>query len=159
MSSAAARVLLVEDNIDDARLIVSTLKRTYPAIELKHVHDGAEALDCIFGTGQYSAHGDHYTPDLVILDLSLPKVSGQEVLRIIRSYARTRLIPVVILSSATEAPVILDTYERGASSYIHKAQNPRQFREAVQAIASYWLGVNEGQSQLDPKDITDSAAS
>jgi len=158
MSNAIATVLVVEDNPDDRRIIVDTLKKAYPNVKLEVVHDGAEALDCIFGTGQYKAHGDGYTPDLVILDLSLPKVNGQEVLRIIRSYARTKTIPVVVLSSASEAPVILDSYERGASSYIRKSQNIKQFREAVHAIATYWLGVNEAQTLLDEQNSASSSA-
>ncbi len=159
MDGSTATVLLVEDNPDDVRVIVDTLKKTYPAIDLQVVHDGAEALDCIFGTGLYKHHGDHYTPDLIILDLSLPKVNGREVLRILRAYARTRTIPVVILSSSTESPIIEDTYQRGANSYVHKPISARTFRESVQAIASYWLKINARPPASDEQDTAESTSS
>ncbi len=158
MSTTTAEVLLVEDNLDDSQLIEATLKKTHPDLNIKVVHDGEAALDCIFGTGPYAHQGNSYTPDLIILDLSLPKVNGHDVLKVLRSYARTQTIPVVVFSSSNEASIIKEGYESGTNSYIRKPQTLKEFRQAIRAIAVYWLGVNEFQSRLEDQSSSDFAA-
>lgn len=139
-------VLLVEDNRDDASLIVQTLKNLHSGVAVSVVQDGAEALDCLFGTGLYKTP---YTPQLILLDVGLPKVSGLEVLRVIRSYARTRTIPVVMLSGSPEETKIAQGYELGVNSYVVKPQNAEEFRHVVRQIGTYWIKVNMPQNQLN----------
>ena len=139
-------VLLIEDNLDDAKLVVQTLKDFQPGIAVSTVRDGAEALDCLFGTGVYKSP---YTPHLILLDLGLPKVSGLEVLRVIRSYARTSVIPVVIFSASPAEQKVAEGYKLGANSYILKPQDPGHFRKLVRQIAEYWAKVLMPQSAPD----------
>ncbi len=135
-------VLLVEDNPDDARIVTQTLMQQHPDVNIKHVQDGAEALDCLFGTGPYLGRQTPYTPHLILLDVKLPRVSGLEVLRIIKSYARTRTIPIVIFSETPEEKRVIEGYELGANSYVLKPSSLEQFREVVKQIGGYWLGIN-----------------
>src|SRR5205823_4631749 len=92
VSHPTVEILLVEDSLDDSRLIAEALKQAHPAASITIAHDGAEALDCLFGTGPYASRPTSYTPHLILLDLNLPKVSGRELLRVLRSYARTKAI-------------------------------------------------------------------
>src|SRR5690349_10877229 len=124
-------VLVVEDNLDDANLIVQTLKNLHPGVSVSLVQDGAEALDCLFGTGAYK---EPFTPQLILLDVGLPKVTGLEVLRVIRSYARTRTIPVVILSGTLEQTKVVQGYELGVNSYVVKPRSIEEFRQVVRQI-------------------------
>jgi two-component system, response regulator len=134
-------VLLIEDNIDDAELIGQTLEGYQPSIVVIAVQDGAEALDCLFGTGQYAEKG-LCTPQLILLDLSLPKVGGLQVLRVIRSYVRTSVIPVVILSATSEERKVVESYQLGVNSYLVKPHDIEQFRELIKQVAAYWLRVH-----------------
>lgn len=148
-------VLLVEDNLDDANLIVQTLKNLHPGVSVSVVRDGAEALDCLFGTGQYKTP---YTPQLILLDISLPKVSGLEVLRVIRSYARTRTIPVVIFSGTLEETKVAQGYELGVNSYVVKPQDVEGFRQVVRQIGTYWININMPQSPLKEPNANEGRA-
>ena len=138
-------ILLVEDNADDAALIIQTLQQNHPDITIKHAQDGAEALDCLFGTGQYAARQGPYTPHLILLDLQLPRVNGLEVVRIIKSYVRTRTIPIVIFTDSPEERKVIEGYALGANSYVVKPADHEQYRETVRHIAAYWLAVNRAQ--------------
>jgi CheY-like chemotaxis protein len=107
------------------------------------VRDGVEALDYLFGTGQYARRDVRDLPAVVLLDLKLPKVDGLEVLRRIRSDERTKHIPVVVLTSSDDQRDVLESYRLGANSYVCKPVNFHQFQEAVRRLQFYWLRVNE----------------
>jgi CheY-like chemotaxis protein len=143
VSYPTIEILLVEDSLEDSRLIADALKQTHPAVSITIAHDGVEALDCIFNTGPFASRSRPYTPHLILLDLNLPRVSGREVLRVLRAYARTRVIPVVVISGTPEERAIADSYELGANSYLMKPTSGAQFREAVRQMAAYWLTVSE----------------
>jgi two-component system, response regulator len=143
-------VLLAEDGMEDASLVLQTLKQYHPDVNIKLVHDGAEALDCVFGTGAYQDRSTPYTPQLILLDLKLPRVSGLEVLRILKSYARTRTIPIVLFSNTPEERKVIEGYELGANSYVLKPPNAEKFREVVKQIGAYWLGINRMQDSGAP---------
>ncbi len=146
-------VLLIEDTAEDADLITQTLKQSHPDVAIKRVHDGAEALDCLFGTGQYLDRATPYTPHLILLDLKLPKVSGLEVLRIIKSYARTRVIPIIIFTDSPQEQKVVEGYQLGANSFVMKPNSLEQFREVVKQIGAYWLEVNRLQ---EPDNVPES---
>jgi two-component system, response regulator len=148
MQRKIVEVLLVEDNLQDAQLIIQSLKDYYPGIAITAVEDGAGALDCLFGTGPYTNKGP-FTPHLILLDLSIPKVSGLELLRVIRAYARTRLIPVVILSASPEEHKVLESYKLGVNSYLVKPREIEQFRQVVRQIGAYWMNVSMPQGTED----------
>jgi two-component system, response regulator len=155
VSHPGVEILLVEDNLDDTRLIVQALKQAHPAVSMTVTHDGAEALDCIFNTGAFASRLTPYTPQLILLDLNLPKVSGYEVLRVIRAYARTRSIPAIIISGSPEEQAIGDSYDLGANSHVMKPSREDQFRESVQQMAGYWLNINQPYSPDDSAAATD----
>ena len=132
-------ILLVEDNPDDEALTRRAFKRSNIANELQVVRDGQEALDRLFGAESAARP----TPALVLLDLKLPKVDGLEVLKQIRAHDRTRLIPVVILTSSREETDLVDGYGSGANSYVRKPVDFDQFSESVRQLGLYWLVTNE----------------
>ena len=134
-------ILLVEDNPDDEALTRRALAKNNIQNEIVVARDGAEALDCVFGTGAHARRP--MSPELVLLDLKLPKVDGLEVLRRIRSDPRTRLLPVVILTSSREEKDLVNGYGLGANSYIRKPVDFSQFVEAVRQLGLYWLVLNE----------------
>lgn len=136
-------ILLIEDNPDDVELTRRALSRSNVANELVVVTDGAEALDYLFARGKYATRDMRVTPEVVLLDLKLPKVDGLEVLRRIRSDERTRLLPVVILTSSNQENDIKDSYELGANSYVRKPVDFEQFVEATTTLGLYWLVVNQ----------------
>lgn len=136
-------ILLIEDNPDDVELTRRALSRSNVANELVVVTDGAEALDYLFARGEYATRDMRVTPEVVLLDLKLPKVDGLEVLRRIRSDERTRLLPVVILTSSNQEKDIRDSYELGANSYVRKPVDFEQFVEATTTLGLYWLVVNQ----------------
>ena len=136
-------ILLVEDNPDDELLMLRALKKNDVTDEVVVVRDGVEALDYLFGTGQYAGRDTDNMPRLILLDLKLPKIDGLEVLRRLRADERTRLLPVVILTSSREEQDILDGYGLGANSYVRKPVNFEQFVGAVEQLKLYWLTLNE----------------
>ena len=136
-------ILLVEDNPDDEALALRALKKNNILNEVVVARDGAEALDYLFGTGAYSDRDTSMTPEVVLLDLKLPKVDGLEVLRQIRADDTTRLLPVVILTSSDEERDLVDSYELGANSYVCKPVDFTRFAEAVRQLSLYWLILNQ----------------
>jgi len=136
-------ILLVEDNPDDEALTLRALKKNNISNEVVVAHDGAEALEFLHGNG----NGNHPVPAIVLLDLKLPKVNGMEVLRQIRSDPRTRLLPVVILTTSREELDLTNGYDLGANSYIRKPVDFGQFTEAVRQLGLYWLVLNESPPQ------------
>ena len=138
-------ILLVEDNPDDEALALRALKKNDIQNEVIVARDGAEALDYLFGTGEQKERGRALglSPQVVLLDLKLPRVDGLEVLRRIRADERTRLLPVVILTSSREQRDLVEGYGCGANSYIRKPVDFGQFVEAVRQLGLYWLVLNE----------------
>ena len=135
--------MLIEDNPDDEVLACRALKQKSIGSDVVVARDGAEALDFLFGTGAYEGRDLEVMPQLVLLDLKLPKVSGLEVLRRLRADERTRLLPVVILTSSREQQDLVDGYGYGANSYIRKPVDFARFVEAVRQLGLYWLVLNE----------------
>jgi two-component system, response regulator len=136
-------VLLVEDNRDDEDLTRLAFDQSDVDSDLRVVRDGAEALDYVFATGQYADRSADFDPQVVLLDLKLPKIDGLEVLRRIRANARTRALPVVILTSSGEEQDLLRGYSLGANSYIRKPVGFAGFSETVRKLGLYWLVLNE----------------
>lgn len=136
-------ILLVEDNPDDVALTMRALKQNNITNEVVVAKDGAEALDYLFGTGSYAGRDANLIPQVVLLDLKLPKIDGLEVLKRLRADRRTRLLPVVILTSSKEEQDLLNGYNLGANSYIRKPVDFNQFTEAVRHLGLYWLLLNE----------------
>lgn len=143
----AKMILLVEDNPDDEALTVRALHKNKIANNLMVVRNGVEALDFVFCTGVYSERDPKELPEVVLLDLKLPKVDGLEVLRQIRADDRTRLLPVVILTSSKEEQDLIASYSLGANSYIRKPVDFNQFVEAIHQLGMYWLVLNESPPQ------------
>jgi two-component system, response regulator len=140
---AVKTILLVEDNLDDVELTLRALKKNNIKNDVKVVNDGAEALDYLFSTGRYAGRNAGEMPTVILLDLKLPKVDGLEVLRQIRADVRTRLLPVVILTSSKEEQDRLRSYSAGVNSYVRKPVDFMQFTEAVSQLGLYWLLLNE----------------
>lgn len=136
-------ILLVEDNPDDEALTLRALKKNHIGNEVFVVRDGAEALDFLFCTGAYADRDPHDLPQIILLDLKLPKVDGLEVLRRIRADERTHLLAVVILTSSNEEQDLLEGYKKGANSYIRKPVDFNQFADAIRQLGLYWLVLNE----------------
>jgi CheY-like chemotaxis protein len=140
---ASKTILLVEDNADDEALTFRALMKNNIANNLVVARDGAEALDYLFGTGQYAGRDVKLGPQVVLLDLNLPKISGLEVLRQLRANERTKHLPVVILTSSNEEQDRLRGYDNGANSYVRKPVDFNQFIESVRQLGLYWLILNE----------------
>ena len=136
-------ILLVEDNSDDEALTLRALKKNHVLNEVVVVRNGLEALDYLFATGAYADRDRRVIPQLILLDLKLPKMDGLEVLRRIRADDRTRLLPVVILTSSDEERDVIEGYKLGANSYVRKPVDFTQFAEAVRQLRLYWLVLNE----------------
>jgi len=139
-------ILLVEDNPDDEELILLSLEESRVKNKVVVVHDGAEALDYLFCTGQYSDRDPDQLPEVVLLDLKLPKLDGHQVLERIRAHPRTRLLPVVILTSSDTEKDIVRSYERGANSYVRKPLDFGEFSEAIKQLGLYWVIMNVSAS-------------
>jgi two-component system response regulator len=135
-------ILLVEDNSDDEALTLRALKKNNINNEIVVAHDGVEALDYLFATGTYAGRDPSVMPQVVLLDLKLPRIDGLEVLRRMRSNERTRLLPVVILTSSNEDRDRIAGYGLGANSYVRKPVDFDQFMDSVRQLGLYWLILN-----------------
>jgi two-component system, response regulator len=146
MSMSAAHsdkpILLVEDNPSDEELTLRALQKSNILNPVTVARDGVEALDYLLGRGKHAA-APPPLPSVVLLDLKLPKINGLEVLRALRSEQRTRLLPVVVLSSSNEERDLLASYELGANSYVRKPVDFGQFLDAARQLGQYWLSVNQ----------------
>jgi two-component system response regulator len=136
-------ILLVEDNPDDEALTLRALKKNNIANQVVVARDGREALDYMFGAGTYAGRDPNVLPQVVLLDLKLPKIDGLEVLRSLRADQRTKLTPVVILTSSNEEQDRFTGYDLGANSYVRKPVDFNQFIDAVRQLGLYWLVFNE----------------
>ena len=137
------KILLVEDNPDDEALTLRALKKHNIANQVVVVRNGAEALEWLFAIGAHADRGTAELPSVVLLDLKLPKVDGLKMLRRIRAHERTRLLPVVILTSSSEQKDLLESYSLGANAYVRKPVDFNQFSEAVRQLGLFWLILNE----------------
>ncbi|MGD9715384.1 MAG: response regulator [Thermomicrobiales bacterium] len=135
-------ILLVEDNPSDVELTMAAFEKQRQANRVHVVRDGVEALDYLFGAGPYAGRDCRNVPKLILLDLKLPKVGGIEVLRSLREDPRTRLIPVVVLTSSREEKDVEETYRLGINSYIVKPVEFEKLTELIAHLCIYWLGVN-----------------
>ncbi len=135
-------ILLVEDNPSDAELTSRALKKKNLIERVYHVKDGAEAINFIFAEGDFAGEFKVNLPKLILLDLKMPKVNGLEVLRKVRADDRTKMIPVVILTSSKEARDIAEAYRLGANSFIEKPLEFDKYMSAVSEIANYWMSLN-----------------
>lgn len=142
MATEPKTILLVEDNADDEQLTLRAMRQSEVPNIILVARDGAEALDHLFG-----AHGGRL-PDLILLDLKLPKVSGLEVLQKLRTSEKTRSLPVVVLTSSDEEKDIIESYSLGANSYIRKPVDFDEFIDAVRQLGLYWLGMNRTRRPL-----------
>ena len=136
-------ILLIEDNLDDEALTIRALERNNIGNKMVVARDGVEALDFLFGTGIYEERDLSVMPQLILLDLKLPKLDGLEVLRRIRSDEATRLLPVVVLTSCNEEQDRITSYGLGANSYVRKPVDFNQFVAGVRQLGLYWLILNE----------------
>jgi len=136
-------ILLVEDNPDDEALTLRALRKNNIVNEVVIVRDGVEALEYLFGDGGYAGRDVTRMPQVVLLDLKLPKLDGLGVLRRLRSDARTKLLPVVILTSSNEEQDRMKSYDLGANSYVRKPVDFDQFLDAATQLGLYWLVLNE----------------
>lgn len=142
MNDADVDVLLVEDNPRDAELTIRAFKRNRLADRLFHVQDGAEALDFLFGRGNYAGRQTTALPRVILLDLKLPKINGLEVLRLVKNDPHLQIIPVVIVTSSAEDPDLERAYELGANSYVIKPVQFEAFMDAMSKLGIYWLTAN-----------------
>jgi two-component system, response regulator len=136
-------ILLVEDSLDDVELTLRAFQKSKILNEIVVVNDGVEALDYLFSTGKYAARETKANPEVILLDLKLPKIGGLEVLRRLRADERTRRIPVVVLTSSNEERDVLTSYNLGANSFVRKPVDFAQFVEAARQLGLYWLVTNE----------------
>lgn len=136
-------ILLVEDNPDDEALTLRSLNKNNVVNEVVVARDGVEALDFLFATGKYTGRNPENLPQVVMLDLKLPKIDGLEVLKRIRSDHRTQLLPVVILTSSDEERDLVESYKLGANSYIRKPVDFHRFADAIRQLELYWVVLNQ----------------
>jgi CheY-like chemotaxis protein len=142
-------ILLVEDNPDEIELTIRALKQHHLANDVVVISDGHEALEYLFAEGRY-ADDSPLLPELLLLDINLPKVSGIEVLKRLRAHPRTQLVPVVMLTSSKEERDVLESYRLGANSYVQKPVSFDAFTQAVKEVGAYWLVLNASPWQLEP---------
>lgn len=139
-------ILLVEDNPRDEALTMRALKKNNIANDVVVARDGVEALDYLRGTGKYEGRDTEVLPQVVMLDLKLPKVDGLQVLRALRSDENTKRLPVVVFTSSSEEEDMIKSYDLGANSYVRKPVDFEQFSEATRQLGMYWLLLNEALS-------------
>lgn len=139
-------ILLVEDNPNDELLMLRALKKNKIANNVVVAHDGVEALDYLFGTGEFAERDLKDMPQLILLDLKLPKIDGLGVLKQVRANPKTQFIPVVILTTSAEQKDIIDSYNLGANSYVQKPVDFNEFILATQQLGLYWLVINKNAS-------------
>jgi len=135
-------ILVVEDNPDDEVLMLRALKKNGIANEIVVARDGVEALDYLFGEGQYAGRDAANVPELILLDLKLPKVDGLDVLRRLREDERTKYVPVVVLTTSSEQRDIVESYNLGANSFVTKPVDFQEFMDATRQLGTYWLLLN-----------------
>jgi len=143
MTVKTKHILLVEDNPDDVELTMRALAKSHVANAVDVAVDGIEALEYLSGTGKFAGRDPGLSPQVVLLDLKMPRMDGLEVLRRIRADERTRLLPVVILTTSSEERDKVESYKLGANSYIRKPVDFVQFAESVRQLGLYWLVLNE----------------
>jgi len=143
MTTRQIEILLVEDNPDDVEMTLHALRKEKLANNIHVARDGEEALEFLFCNGAHADRSFELPPKLILLDLKLPKVDGMEVLKRLKADARTRTIPVVILTSSKEERDLVRGYNLGANSYIQKPVDFDQFREIVKTVGLYWLVINQ----------------
>jgi CheY-like chemotaxis protein len=143
MTTNEVEILLVEDNPNDVELTLRALKKSNLTNKMHVVKDGVEALEYIFATGAYASRDLNHHPKVILLDLKLPKVDGLEVLRRLKSDERTKVIPVVVLTSSKEERDLVESYKLGANSYIAKPVDFDNFVKAVAELGLYWLLLNQ----------------
>jgi CheY-like chemotaxis protein len=143
MTTRQIEILLVEDNQDDVELTLHALRKENLANNIHVARDGEEALEFLFCNGTHAERSFERPPKLILLDLKLPKVDGMEVLKRLKADARTKTIPVVILTSSKEERDLINGYGLGANSYIQKPVDFDQFRETVKNVGLYWLLINQ----------------
>ena len=136
-------ILLVEDNLNDAELVIRALRKVNLANNVVHLKDGAEALDFIFGHGEFAERDLKKLPKVILLDIKMPKVDGIEVLRQIKESKDTKRIPIVIMTSSKEEQDIIVSYELGVNSFVVKPVGFTEFAKAVSELGLYWLLVNQ----------------
>lgn len=141
--NSAHVILLVEDNRSDEELTLRALRKANIGNKVVVARDGAEALDWLFGRGVHASRDPNDVPQVVLLDLNLPKIGGLDVLRAIRADERTKLLPVVILTSSSEDRDLVNGYELGANSFVVKPVDFNQFADAVRQLGLYWLLLNQ----------------
>lgn len=142
MPTGDSVILLVEDNPRDEELALLAFEDSHIANEVVVAHDGVEALEYLFGTGKHEGRNTREQPQLVLLDLNLPRLSGLEVLERVRADSRTALLPIVILTSSDEERDLMRSYQLRVNSYIRKPVNFAQFSDAIQQLGLYWLVLN-----------------
>ena len=140
-------ILLVEDNADDEELALRALKKNKILNEVVVARDGAEALDYLFGTGVHANRDTSALPQVVLLDLNLPRIGGLDVLRRIRANEKTKFLAVVVLTSSKEDEDLINSFSLGANSYVRKPVDFAQFSEAVKTLGLYWILLNETPPQ------------
>jgi len=143
MRAQEIEILLVEDNAADADLTLHALRRNGQIHRIHLVRDGEEALDFLFGQSQYRERAGQPLPQLILLDLKLPKIDGLSVLRVLKQDRRTRWIPVIILTASSEGADLLTSYDLGVNSYVQKPVDFDQFHKTLEAVAIYWLSLNQ----------------
>src|SRR4051812_35807015 len=143
MEKYAFEIVLVEDNLDDAGLVIRALRKYNIGNSLIHLIDGAEALDFIFAVGKYAHRHVEDKPKVILLDLKMPKIGGLEVLKKIKADDRTKTIPIVVMTSSREERDIVESYQLGVNSYVVKPVGFENFSKAVADLGLYWLLTNQ----------------
>lgn len=143
MNPQKVDIILVEDNPHEAMLAIRSLKKHHLANNLIHLDDGEQAMNFIFSEGEYSANIEPPSPKLILLDINLPKISGLDILRRVKTDKRTQKIPIVLLTASREESDIMESYKLGANSYIVKPVDFNSFSQAIHEMGMYWLVLNE----------------